>query len=102
MSIIELFVSGVGSNRYIGLAKKFILFFLKIVLVVGDFLLYDAPWSDRRVGVDSDQMETLVENNQCYITWEIADILKILKSRAENHLNQLGYVNHFDACVPHR
>ena len=65
-------------------------------------MLDDAPWSDRRVRVDSDQMETLVENSQCYITWEIADILKIFKSRAENHLNQLGYVNHFDACVPHK
>ena len=44
-------------------------------------------------------METLVENNQCYITW---DILKIFKSSAENHLNQLGFVNHFDACVRHK
>ena len=32
---------------------------------------------------------------------EIADILKIYKSSAENHLHQLGYVNHFDVWVPH-
>ena len=30
--------------------------------------------------VDSDQIETLIENNQYYTTWKIADILKISKS----------------------
>ena len=34
--------------------------------------------------------------------WEIADILKISKSSAENHLHQLGYVNRFDVWVPHK
>ena len=29
----------------------------------GDFLLDDASWSGRLVEVDSDQMETLIENN---------------------------------------
>ena len=33
--------------------------------------------------------------------WEIANILKIPKSRVENHLHQLGYVNSFDVWVPH-
>ena len=61
-----------------------------------DFLLDDAPWSDRPVEVDSDQIETLIENNQRYTTQEIADILKISKSSVENHLHQLGYVNCFD------
>ena len=46
-----------------------------------DFSLDDAPWSGRPVEVGSDQIETLIENNQRYITWEIADILlKICKS----------------------
>ena len=30
--------------------------------------------------VDSDQIETLIENNQHYTMWEIANILKISKS----------------------
>ena len=34
----------------------------------------------RPVEVDSDQIKTLIENNQCYTMWEIADILKISKS----------------------
>ena len=42
-----------------------------------DFLLDDAPWSGRPVEIDSDQMETLIESNQCSTTWERADILKI-------------------------
>ena len=46
----------------------------------GDFSLDDTPQSGRPVEVDSDQIETLVENNQGYTTWEIANILKIPKS----------------------
>ena len=61
-----------------------------------DFWLDDAPRSGRPVEVDSDQME----NNQCYTTWEIADIRKISKSTVENHLHALGYVYCFDVWVP--
>ena len=68
----------------------------------GDFLLDDAPRSGRPVEVDSDQIKTLTENNQCYTTREIANILKISKSSVENHLHQLGYVNCFDVWVPHK
>ena len=46
----------------------------------GDFLLDDAPRSGRPVEVDSDPVETLIENSQCYTTWERADILRISKS----------------------
>ena len=67
----------------------------------GDFSLDDAPWSGRPVEVDSDQIETIIENNQCYTTQERADILKISKSSTENHLHQLGHVNRFDAWIPH-
>ena len=67
----------------------------------GDFSLDDAPRSGRPVEVDSDQIETLIENSQRYTTREIADILKISKSSVENHLHQLGYVNRFDVWVPH-
>ena len=42
----------------------------------GDFSLDNAPWMGRSVEVDSDQIETLIENNQCYTTQEIANILK--------------------------
>ena len=35
----------------------------------------DAPWSGRPVIV-SDQIKTLIENNQCYTMWEVANILK--------------------------
>ena len=52
--------------------------------------------------VDSNQIETLIENSQCYTKREIANILKISKSSIENHLHQLGYVNHFDVWVPHK
>ena len=45
----------------------------------GDFSL-DVPWSGKPVEVDNNQKETLTENNPCYTTWEIANILKISKS----------------------
>ena len=47
------------------------------------FVLEISHWvvlHSRPVEVDSDQIETLIESNQCYTTWEIADILKISKS----------------------
>ena len=42
----------------------------------GGFLLNGAPWSDWPVKVDSNQIEILIENNQCYTTQEVANILK--------------------------
>ena len=33
----------------------------------------------RRAEVDNNQIETLIKNNQCCTTWEIANILKISK-----------------------
>ena len=46
----------------------------------GDFSLDDAPWSGRPVEVDNNQIKTLIENNQHYTMWEIADKFKISKS----------------------
>ena len=46
----------------------------------GDFSLDNAPWLGRPVEVDSNQIETLIENNQHYTRWEIADILRLSKS----------------------
>ena len=68
----------------------------------GDFSLDNAPRSGRPVEVDSDQIETLIENNQPYTTRQIANILKISKSSIENYLHQLGYVNSFDVWVPQK
>ena len=45
----------------------------------GDFSLDIAPQFGRPVEVDNDQIETLIENNQCYTMQEITDILKISK-----------------------
>ena len=67
-----------------------------------DFMLDNVLQSGRPVEVDSNQIDTLIENNQYYIMPEIADISKISKSIFENHFHQLGYVNHFDAWVPHK
>ena len=65
-------------------------------------MLENAAWSGRPVEVDSHQIKTLIENNQCYTMWEIASILKISKSSIENHLYQLGYADHFGVWVPHK
>ena len=46
----------------------------------GDFSLDDAPWVGGPVEVDSNQIETLIENNQCSTTRKIFDILKISKT----------------------
>ena len=46
----------------------------------GDFSLDDAWWSGIPVKVDGNQIETLIENIQCSLMWEIADKPKISKS----------------------
>ena len=46
----------------------------------GDVSLDDAPWLGRPVEVGSNQIKTLIENNQCYTIPEVATILKISKS----------------------
>ena len=65
------------------------------------FSLDVAPESGRLGEVDRDQIETLIENNQCCTTQETVNILKISKSSVENHLHQLSYVNRFYVWVPH-
>ena len=40
----------------------------------------DAPQLGGPVEVDSNQIETLIDNKQCFTMWEIANILKISKS----------------------
>ena len=46
----------------------------------GDFSLDDAPWSGRSVEVGSDQIETVIENNQHSTMQGVASIHKISKS----------------------
>ena len=51
--------------------------------VAGHFLVNDPPRAGRQDEVDSDQTETLIENNQCYTLQDLANILKISKSSTE-------------------
>ena len=46
----------------------------------GDFSLDNVPRLGRPVEVDSDQIETLIENNQRSTMWESTNTLKIPKS----------------------
>ena len=68
----------------------------------GVILLDNAAWSSRPVQLDSDQIDALIEKDQHYTMWEIADILKISNISVESHLHDLGYVNHFEVWVQHK
>ena len=46
----------------------------------GDFSLDHVPQSGGPVEVDRDHIVIVIENNQCSITWKVADIFKISKS----------------------
>ena len=59
----------------------------------GDFSLDNAPWLGRPVEVDGNQIETLIENDQCYTTQEIADILKISINLSINLLVKMKNVS---------
>ena len=52
--------------------------------LTGDFSLDNDSQSHGPVEVDSNQTETLIENNQCYTMMEIADMLKINILTVEN------------------
>ena len=71
-------------------------------LSAGAFLLDGAPRSDRRAEAGSARAEALLENSQRHTTWERVDKFKISKSNVENHLHELGYVNHFEVWVPYK
>ena len=63
------------------------------------FCAADVSQSGRPVEVDSDQIETLIENNQHYTTHELAKKVKISKSSTENYLY---HFNRFDVWVQHK
>ena len=46
----------------------------------GNFLLDDPPQLGRPGEVNSEQIETLIKNKQCYTTWDIDNTLTISKS----------------------
>lgn len=48
------------------------------------------------IGITS--KKKLLEKNKCYITWAI---VKISKTNVKNDLYQIGYVSHYDVCLPH-
>ena len=71
----------------------------------GDFSLGDAPQLGKLVEVASDQIETLIENNQFYTTQTIANILQISKSikllvKMENVSFALDGVAQWTECLP--
>lgn len=66
----------------------------------GDFNLEDQERLGRPSIVD-DQIATLIENNPCHTTRDIAEILYISHMNAVRHLEILGYVNRYDVWVPH-
>ena len=67
----------------------------------GDFNFEDQERPGRRSTTDEDQIETLVVNNPCYTTRQLAEMLKISKSTSHEHLVKLGYVNRFNVWVLH-
>ena len=68
----------------------------------GDFSLNDALRLHRPAEVGSDQIEILLDSDQCSTTRKRADVLKTPKSSVESHVHQLGYVNHCNVWVPHK
>lgn len=75
-----------------------------------DFLLNDVPWLGWLVAFNSDQIKTLLENNQSYTTQEISNLLKISKSSTEilvtlmchfrinTHTKKKTLLNHISVC----
>ena len=67
----------------------------------GSFKVQDASHTDRPTTSDDDKIKALIETNPRMTTREIAEKLDISNSIVYLHLQQLGYVNKLDVCVPH-
>ena len=65
-------------------------------------MLEISRWMMLHGQVDQLKLTAIKLNNQRYTVQETADILKRSKSNFENHLHQLGCVNHFDVWVLHK
>ena len=57
--------------------------------------LDEAPQSERPAEVDSDQIETLIKNNQCYTTRDIADITQNIQNNKVFGENEKRVHTHF-------
>lgn len=74
----------------------------KMWFALGIFVLNNAPWSDRPVNIDNNQIEILLENNLHYTRWDTAIRPEIFASKSESHLHQLAYVSHIEVWLPHK
>ena len=84
---IMLFTFKKGKNSTAMQKKRFVQCMEKVLWLIEcvksslqSSSLDDVPRSGGPVGVDRDQIETLIESDQCYTVWRIVNILKISKS----------------------
>jgi len=56
----------------------------------GDFNLEDQERPGRPSTTDEDQIKTLIENNPCYTTRKLAEMLNMSKSTIHEHFVKLG------------
>ena len=67
----------------------------------GDFSLKDEQRSGRPNEVDDDQIKAIIESNSHVIVREIEEMLKILKSTIDRHIQRLGLVEKLYIWIPH-
>ncbi|XP_018050476.1 PREDICTED: histone-lysine N-methyltransferase SETMAR-like [Atta colombica] len=67
----------------------------------GDFNLEDQELPGRPSTTDEDQIKILIENNPCYMTRKLAEMLNMSKSTIHEHFVKFGYINRFDVWIPH-
>lgn len=73
---------------------------MEMVFKVGDFNLDNQDHLDRS-SITDEQIKALIKSNPCYMTGELAEILKISKTTVHKHFVKLGYINYFDLWVQH-
>lgn len=68
----------------------------------GDFDLSDVPRAGRPTEVDLSVVKDIIDKNPSQTVREIAAVLNISHTSAENHLHNLGYVSKLNVWVPHK
>ena len=67
----------------------------------GDFSLKDEQRSGQSNEVDDDQIKAITESDRHVTVREIEEILKILKSTIDRHMQCLGFIKELDIWIPH-
>ena len=92
------YICAVFGNNVIGenMARKW---FSRLIRIF--FYISDTPRSGRLSGLEEDRLNTLIHNDPCRCTRELANVMNCNHSSIVRHLHSMGKVKKSGVVVPH-